>query len=124
MQVIQAIATACNALRTCEETGNDWRHTWDERLTRIERDILPSGSGFDSGCTIDRDSNGARVTIKTSFHHMHESGMYDGWTEHKVIVTPDLGCGFNIRVTGRNRNGIKDYIADAMHDALSEEYKA
>lgn len=124
MNVVQAIAHACEAKRTCEATGNDWRHIWEERLARIERECLPSGSGFDIGCTIDRDSNSQRVTIETAFHHMHESGMYDGWTEHKVILTPDLVRGFNIRVTGRNRNGIKDYIADAMHDALSEEYKA
>ena len=51
---------------------------------------------------------------------MTEHGYYDGWTEHDVIVTPSLRSpGFSLRITGRNRRDIKEYIADAFHDALA-----
>ena len=50
---------------------------------------------------------------------MDEHGGYDGWTEHKIIVTPSLVYGFELRVTGKDRNDIKDYIAEVMHGALS-----
>jgi len=50
---------------------------------------------------------------------MGGNGMYSGWSQHKVIVTPSLICGFDIRVTGRDRNQVKDYIAETFHHALS-----
>jgi hypothetical protein len=51
---------------------------------------------------------------------MTEGGMYDGWTEHTVVVTPSLAFGINIRITGRNRNDIKDYLHDVFHEALTK----
>jgi hypothetical protein len=35
-------------------------------------------------------------------------------------VTPIFG-GFDIRVTGRNRNDIKDYIAETFDSALNQD---
>ena len=49
---------------------------------------------------------------------MNEYGAYVGWTEHDVIVTPAFD-GFNLRVTGRDRNQIKEYIGDVFHTWLS-----
>jgi hypothetical protein len=43
---------------------------------------------------------------------MNEGGYYDGWTEHQVIITPSLQHGFDVRVTGQDRNEIKDYLAE------------
>lgn len=84
---------------------------------------LPSGSGFDSGSTFEIDSSSPdRLVFNTSFHHMNDVGYYDGWTGHNVIVTPSFD-GFNIRVTGKNRNDIKDYIGEVFHDILSEYVK-
>jgi hypothetical protein len=58
------------------------------------------------------------LVIVTSYHHMNDAGMYDGWTDHKVIVTPSLVHGFVLRITGRNRNDIKEYIADLFQQSL------
>ena len=92
----------------------------NEALDNIEREHLPSGSGFDSGSRIDRDeSRPDKIVIATGFHHMNETGYYNGWTKHHVIVTPCLKFGFSIRVTGKDKNGIKEYIADTFHAALS-----
>ena len=53
---------------------------------------------------------------------MHpETGMYDGWTEHTVTVRPSLQFGFRLSISGRNRNGIKDYIAEVFGEILNTE---
>lgn len=119
MRVYQAIPIALHAWRNCLQSGNlEWADKWDDRLEWIERNMLPHGSGFDAGTTIDRDSTSSRLILHTSFHHMNENGYYDGWTEHSATVQPDLVHEFNMRITGRNRNDIKDYIADTLHHAL------
>jgi hypothetical protein len=49
---------------------------------------------------------------------MHDSGMYDGWTEHTIVLTPSFLGHFDMRISGHNRNEIKDYIADTFRIAL------
>lgn len=116
----QAIATTLQAIRNCEESGNsEWLQTHNERLDNMVREHMPSGSGFDAGTTLDDDSKPERLVFATSYHHMDKHGGYSGWTEHKVIVTPSLQFGFNIRVTGRDRNATKDYIADVFNTVLT-----
>ena len=84
------------------------------------KEHLPRGSGVDCGTTIVwSKTDRSKITFEVSFHHMDEHGGYDGWTEHLVIVTPEFD-GINIRVTGRDRNGIKEYLADLYHDALTQ----
>jgi hypothetical protein len=82
-------------------------------------ETAPSGSGFDNGTQIDRDRSDVLI-FSTSFHHMDEAGGYDGWTEHTVRVKPSLAWGFDLTVSGRDRNGIKDYIADVFSPWLNE----
>ena len=116
--VIQKIAAAIDVINRTDRA--DLVANWRDVIKRIERECLPYGSGFDSGSIVSGDSNYRRIIIDTSFHHMNEHGYYDGWTNHRVIVTPEFS-GFSIRVTGRDRNGIKDYIADVFNDALSAD---
>ena len=116
--LIQEIASTLVARTNCDESGNsEWEQKWEARLVAIESECLPDGCGFDNGTTIDRDTNGKSVVFKTSFHHMNQLGYYDGWTEHLVVVTPAFD-GFDIKVRGRNRNGIKEYISDVFSEAL------
>lgn len=122
-KLYQHIASRLAAIENCRKHGNsEWidRHT--EWIEDILKEKLPSGSGFDSGTLLNWErSTPNKLIFLTSFHHMDEHGGYDGWTEHEVIVTPDLASGFNLRVTGRDRNGIKDYIGDIFADTLSAE---
>lgn len=93
-------------------------------LVEYTNDIMqtaPSGSGFDCGVVLDVEScTPSRLVFITSFHHMNDTGHYDGWTEHTVLVTPTFGS-INVDVTGQNRNGIKDYIADTFYTWLNGE---
>lgn len=90
------------------------RHGLDDYM----RNQGPRGSGFDNGTTLDLDaSHATKLVFITSFHHMDEHGGYDGWTEHKVVATPAF-YGFDTRVTGRDRNQIKEYIGDVFHTWL------
>jgi hypothetical protein len=82
---------------------------------------LPSGSGWDNGTKLDWGmSNPGRLVFHGSFHHMDDNGFYDGWTDHSIIVTASLTSGIDLRVTGRNRNEIKDYLAEMFQYALTQ----
>jgi len=84
----------------------------EDKIAAMEKQ-LPYGSGFNNGSHVDFEkSTGEKIVIDTAFHHMDENGYYDGWTEHKVIVVASLMYGFRLKVTGKDRNRIKDYIAE------------
>ena len=94
------------------------------KLASLEN-MLPSGSGFDAGTLISRgESLPNRLVLCTSYHHMNDGGMYDGWSDHDVIVKPDLQHGIDIRVTGRNRNETKGYIAELFGDVLRSNLRS
>lgn len=117
--LLAALSNAIEARANCIKSGNEeWSDRHEDRANAIIADYMPSGSGFDTGTKLDWDKTRRdRIVLRTSFHHMAASGMYDGWTGHSVIVTPTFG-GFHVHVTGRNRNGIKDYIGDTFAQAL------
>ena len=114
------IANTIGAYKRCIESGNtEWKHRHEDYLKWIEKNLLPSGSGIDSGTSIELDaSHQEKIVLHTIYYHMNDGGMYDGWTEHKVIVTPSFLGGMHLRITGRNRNDIKEYLGDEFHIAL------
>lgn len=118
------IAAAITARSNCmnhEPTNTEWKSKWEDLLTSIQNNCLPSGAGFDNGTTIDIEaSTGEKLVLRTSFHHMNDNGMYDGWTEHTVIVRPSLQFGVSILISGQNRNGIKEYMYDVFDQCLTE----
>lgn len=117
--LIEDIASTIDAYHNCVKSGNAlWEGKHLERLEQIARNELPSGSGIDSGTAIDIErSSGNKIILTAGFHHMDENGYYDGWTEHEVIVTPAFD-GINLKITGRNRNEIKDYLHDVYYWTL------
>jgi hypothetical protein len=118
-QAYKLIAELITAIENCKRSNNvEWLDKHSERLDAITDAVLPSGSGFDSGCTLDLEaSTREKIVVKTSFHHLTE-GMYNGWTNHTVTVKPSFIDGFSIGVTGPNRNQIKEYI----HEVFSNEF--
>jgi len=117
------LARLIDQYRQCEKTGNtEWLDKSEARIKAIVSDFLPSGAGIDSGTELDLDNSAPDKLILTmGYHHMNDGGYYDGWTEHSAIVTPSLGFGFKVHITGRNRNDIKDYLGDVYREALSQE---
>lgn len=116
----QHIWTALIARENCRKNGNnEWFARWDSLLDSIN-EILPSGSGLDSGTTISGYLRSS-IHLTTSYHHMDTHGGYDGWTEHTVIIEPAFE-GLNIRITGRNRNDIKDSLIEIFDYALTEQW--
>lgn len=121
----QHIASAIVARRNCTERNNtEWHGRWTELLDHIAKNLLPSGSGIDCGSTIDIDaSDSSRFFIDLSFHHMNENGYYDGWTEHRITVKPSFD-GIDLRISGKDRNEIKDYLHEVYDIVLREMVSA
>lgn len=123
MKLYQFLAQQMSRVKYLEDHN---RHAYAadvvSQLKELTKAELPRGSGFDNGSQLNYENTKTdRLVINTAFHHMDEHGSYDGWTEHTVIVTPSLLYGFELRVTGRNRNMIKEYISDVFHGVLNEE---
>lgn len=122
MKVYAQIAQLIEARVNCKKSGNDeWFGKHGESIIELVKNF-PSGSGFDSGTTIDFDrSTPNRLIFLTSYHHMNNGGMYDGWTEHEIRIKPDLASGFEMVISGRDRNDIKEYIAQMFEPLLNAE---
>jgi len=116
MKLYQAIVNN----ETCLNS-DQWRDAAECRNKRILA-LLPSGSGFDSGTRIESVSD-TKIVFNTAYHHMDDSGFYCGWTEHKVVVTASLLFGISIRISGKNKRDIKDYIAECFHQVLTETFE-
>lgn len=96
-----------------------------DKLNEIARAYLPSGSGIDSGCDIDAErSKPNRIVINFGYHHMDEHGGYTVWTHHDLIIKPDLCFGLTLRITGPDRDMVKEYLYELFHQCLNEEIDA
>jgi hypothetical protein len=120
MKFYVAIASAIAARNHCNERGLfELAGEWLDYIQALVKAHAPSGSGFDNGTHLDVDNTQIggnkpqRLVFDVPFHHMNEHGYYDGWTHHQVWVYPWFD-GFSVRVTGRDRNSIKDFIADTF----------
>lgn len=118
------LASLVDARKRCVGSNVDWLTKHEETIERLVKQHLPHGSGFDCGTKIDLDaSHSDKLVLTTEFHHMNENGYYDGWTEHTVTVTPSLQFKYHIRISGRNRNEIKDLIRESFDVALSTDVR-
>ena len=90
-------------------------------LDSMVQNYLPHGSGIDNGVTIDHEqSRKNKIVLNLGFHHMDDYG-YSGWTEHTAVIQPCLSFGYSLKITGRNRNEIKQYLQDVLSDDLDQE---
>ena len=94
----------------------------DKRIAALESS-LPSGSGINSGTTVEY-AGPNKIVLSCGFHHIDEHGFYDGWTYHKIIVKPTFNGHLHVRVTGRDRNLIKEHLADIYREALESNEPA
>jgi len=118
----KVLASTLIARQNCEKTNNtEWRDKHEERIKQLVKEYMPSGSGFDSGTELDINaSTPDRLKFYTAVHHMDENGMYSGWTEHVVRVSPSLAFEIDITISGKNQDDIKEYIYECFQIALTQ----
>ena len=100
-----------------------------EKMDKLDElsNLLPSGSGIDSGCTIDEEkSTRNKIVIHSSFHHMDENGFYCGWSEFTVTAIPDFMNDFNLKIVGNHAiypafSDIKDYLYELFRESLNKD---
>lgn len=116
--LISLIAQTCDWHKTVNDA---YLNECELRLLKLQ-EMLPHGSGIDSGCKIDVEASSSdKAIILFEWHHMNEDGYYDGCTEHKLIVKPKLWNNFDMHITGRDRNYIKSYLYDLFDSVLRKE---
>jgi hypothetical protein len=123
-KVYQALASAIGARLNCIASGNkEWESNHEDTILAIVNDG-PSGAGIDCGTKIDLSrSTSEKLVLSCEYHHMNDAGYYDGWTEHKIVITPSLQFGIAIKIGGRDRNDIKEYLYEVYDCWLNEEMK-
>lgn len=116
----------CQAAQTAsiKKDNREWVERWGRHITSLVS-LLPSGSGVDTGTEMVSMSDN-HLVMRCGFHHMNEHGVYDGWTNHTIRVTPGWG-GINVVVTGPNREGVREHLSELYYTALTthvvwEEY--
>lgn len=130
--VYREIASYLNARRSClehyQEPGKSHLEEWitkhECRAHDLTRRFMPSGSGIDAGTTLQVDAcTDDKLVFTTSYHHMNDGGYYDGWTEHTVTVKPSLIHELTIKISGRDRNNIKEYLHDCFDNHLRTTFE-
>jgi hypothetical protein len=116
------LAQAIDARRRCmQEPVNLFGLEIHEKTIKTCLDLLPSGAGWDNGTKIDLNASHAnKIVLYGAFHHMNDTG-YSGWTEHTITVKPSLMSDFDLRISGANRNDIKEYLAETFEVALRQD---
>jgi hypothetical protein len=115
----QAIIKTMDAALTCKSKGNnEWYLKHTQALSKLQS-MLPSGAGIDCGTKISEASTTDKLVLIVEYHHMNEHG-YDGWTQHIITVKPSFIWGLDIKISGPNRNDIKEYLHDVYKNALEE----
>jgi hypothetical protein len=115
------LASLLQAIENCRKSSNlEWHGRHQDRLAKLVSNGMPSGGGIDNGTKLDIDAcRPGKLVFTFGYHHMNESGMYDGWTEHVLTVTPSFD-GIDLRISGRDRNQIKEYLYETYHYALTQ----
>ena len=131
LTIYRELASRIQARLNCINFKDDQENAvyWTERHEKcIEslKDLLPSGSGIDSGISIDlSNSTGEKIIIDSSFHAMNDCGYYDRWIDFSVTITPSLIHGISLKISGRfgKYQDIREYLFDIFDDSLKETVK-
>lgn len=124
--IYRELALLFQAYLNCKARNDDnaaeWQSNHHASIVKLCEAFMPSGSGIDCGTKFDFDaSEPDKLVLAFSYHHMNDGGMYDGWTEHTLIVRSSLAHEFETRISGRNRNQIKDYLYEVYDNDLRQE---
>jgi len=131
-KVYQKISGSFNAWLNCtndnvvrkDQDGNLWEDNHFDSIQNIIDEYLPSGSGIDSNTTLDFDaSKKEKLVLNSSYHVMNDTGYYNGWIDYRVIITPSLQFGFDIKIVGnfgKYRDDLYEYLIEVYSCALDK----
>jgi hypothetical protein len=124
MKIYQKLAISHCAHGNCVKSKNThWEVNHYDQIQYIMHEIMPCGSGIDCGTKFNwTKSKIDRLILDVSFHHMDQHGGYCGWTEHQIAILPNLQHDFTLRISGENKNDIKEFLHEIYGQVLSEEY--
>lgn len=117
---IANLAVRLKAYKNCVKANKeDWQEIHKSQICEMLEN-LPSGSGLDNGVKFDWDnSNDTKLIFKFSYHHLNEDGYYDGWTDHVLTLTPTFVHGFDLKISGKDKNNTKDYLYDLFNEVFT-----
>jgi hypothetical protein len=108
------ISSLVIAIENCRASGNaEWKRKHEDWIADLVFRYMDRRTKLDLNMSLPD-----KLVFRGSYHHMNDAGYYDGWTDHDVIVRPSLFHGFTLKITGRDRNEIKDYLYDIFDLAL------
>ena len=84
--------------RSIESKNTLWEEKHEATIRKMEKELPAVQVSIAVQIDLER-STGERIVLKTAYHHMNENGMYDGWTEHRIIITPSLQYNYNLKIT-------------------------
>ena len=120
--VYQKLARSFQAKENClMSDNNEWYDKHSMVIDHIVRNYLPSGSGIDSGCTVNPKTSD-KFIIESSYHRMDEHGYYDGWIDFKVIVKASLTSNIDLTIIGNfgKHQDLKEYLYELFDHALCQ----
>lgn len=116
-KLYKELSSLVQARKTCiESSNNEWAVKHGTTIARLVSNHLPSEWKIDVN-----SSHADKLVFEGSYHHMNDVGYWDGYTDHTIVLTPSLLSDFNLRISGRNRNEIKEYIHDIFDTAMRED---
>ncbi len=123
MKLYARIAQIFDAFQNCTEKQNlEWRDNHMTSILGLVREYMPRGSGIDNGVAFDFDaSKKDKLVFTFGYHCMNDGGYYDGWIDYTLTVKPNLARGYDMRITGRDYHGNKEYFYDLLADALNTD---
>ncbi len=124
-EVYAQIAHRLNAYKRCESNPEQYAHALQPNKDSIDSlldEFMPHGSGIDNGVTFDYEkSTEKHLIFHFAYHFMDENGYYDGWGDFTLHVTPCLWQGYDLRITGKDRNDVKDYFYQVFSSLVYSE---
>lgn len=94
----------------------------DANIACILIDILPCGSGINSGWTISQLKNG-NIICRNSFQLWNCVGYYDGYQDFYVKIYRKGDEDFSVHLSGQMRKtlssyGLREYLTETIYHAL------
>ena len=93
----------------------DWAAFHEEKLAKLCRDHLPRGIGV-FGVSVAATTD-TKAVFYCLYRHTDKHGYFVCNTAYRIVVRPTF-TGLAIRVLGRNKYNVKEYLADQFRDAL------